>query len=438
MVKSLTINLILCIASFTGVLAQKPVSPDNGASGADEREIIFKEKLMKAVSGDVDAQIFVAESYLRGQFPASRDEQLGLVWMEKAALAGNRTAATHIALWHLNKPNGKKAPDLIVEWVKWFSISEGKLYVSNDVSDATLSRGHAMAQAIWDKYPGLRNKSKPDSPLIDERKVKFSELLAKAEGGDARSQYEVGQAYLTGGYLADKDEDKGREWVERAALSGYGIAAQDMAFWCLRQPNGRTDVNLVAERVKWFSIQSGYHYKSREISESTLAEGHRRAEILWQTYPSLRQRSTDGGQNISLPASSGARLPVLPKVANLSQFNDMRRGVVSTYLKAASPVYNKGDLSSLEDRQAIISAAMELKALQTYMKKKPLRYKSAGRRDPMSEVNLSKVKDCYDRMSYANIKAEFPCSRSEQNEASKFISALNDLMSLPVDFGSAY
>lgn len=436
--KKLTFGLIVCTILVSVVFAQQDVTPDKSPSLVDEREILFKERLMKAVSGDIDAQVYVAESYLRGQFPASKDEQMGLAWMEKAALAGNKSAATQLALWYLNKPNGRNHPELIVEWVKWFSISEGRLYISKDVSEATLARGHSRAQAVWDKHPGLRSQTRTSSLQVDERALKFSELLAKAESGDALSQYEVGIAYSSGRYPAEKDEKKGRDWIERAALAGHKVAAQDMAFWCLHQPNGRSDANLVAERVKWLSIQSGSLYKSSEISETTLAEGHRRADAIWKSYPNLLQRSPVVDKSSGSTSSFVTRLPVLPKVSNLSQFNDMRRSIVSAYLKASSPIYNKGELASSDERQAFVSAALELKSLQAYTKKKPLRLKSAGRNDAMSEINLSKMKECYDRMSFANIKAEFPCSRSEQNEASKYISSLNDLMSLPVDFGSSY
>lgn len=430
--------LIVCSLLGSVVIAQQNPTPGKSPSPVDEREIIFKEKLMKAVSGDVDAQVYVAESYLRGQFPASKDEKMGLVWMEKAALAGNKSAATQLALWYQNVPNGRNNPDLIVEWVKWFSISERRFYVSRDVSEATLARGHSMAQAVWDKHPGLRSQISTSSPQVDERTLKFSEMLAKAESGDALSQYEVGVAYSNGRYPAEKDEKKGREWIERAALAGHKSAAQDMAFWCLHQPNGRTDANLVAERVKWFSVQSGSPYKSGDISETTLAEGHRRAAAIWKVYPNLLQNSPAVEKDYGSTSSYAARLPVLPKVSNLSQFNEIRRRIVSAYLKASSPIYNKGELASADERQAFVSAALELKSLQAFTKKKPLRLKSAGRNDAMAEINLSKIKDCYDRMSFANIKAEFPCTRSEQNEASKYISALNDLMSLPVDYGSSY
>jgi TPR repeat protein len=437
-VRKIILLLTVWLSPVSVIFAQQPAGPGGSGIASDEREIVFKERLMKAVGGDVDAQIFIAESYLLGRFPAGKDEQMGLVWLEKAALAGNKKAATQIALWHLNKPNGKTSPELIIEWVKWFSISEGKLYANNEISDLTLSRGHAKAQAVWDKHPELRSGVPKSTPLVDERNVKFNELLAKAESGDARAQYEVGLAYETGSYPVEKDSIKGREWIEKSALSGNPSAAGDMARWCYRQPNGSTDVNLVAERVKWYSIQTGALFRNSEISEATLAEGHRRAEALWIERPNLLKRSSF---NNNSPVRSGylsSQEAELPRVSNISQFNDMRRGIVSAYLKAASPIYNKGDLASPEEQKAFISAAIQLKALQAYTKKKPVRYKSSGKKDPMLQVNQAKVKEAYDRMSYANIKAEFPCSRVEQNEASKYISALNDLMSLPVDFGSSY
>jgi len=437
-VKRFILLLTIWLSPITFVVAQQAGGSVGSGVASDEREIVFKERMLKAVGGDVDAQIFIAESYLYGRFPAAKDEQMGIVWLEKAALAGNKKAATQIALWYLNKPNGKTSPELIVEWVKWFSISDGKLYANSEISDSTLSRGHAKAQAVWDKHPDLRAGAPKSSPLVDERNVKFTELLAKAESGDARAQYEVGLAYETGSYPVEKDLIKGREWIEKSALSGNPSAAGDMARWCYRQTNGSTDVNLVAERVKWYSIQFGALFRSSEISEATLSEGHRRAEALWVERPNLLKRSSF---NNNSPVRSGylsSQEAELPRVSNLSQFNDMRRGIVSAYLKAASPIYNKGELASPEERKAFIEAAIQLKALQTYTKRKPVRYKSSGKKDPMLQINQTKVKDAYDRMAYANIKTDFPCSRAEQNEASKYISALNDLMSLPVDFGSSY
>ena len=105
-------------------------------------------------------------------------------------------------------------------------------------------------------------------------------------------------------------------------------------------------------------------------------------------------------------------------------------------MKAALPIYNKGEAASENEKAAFCVAASELVRLQAYIgKKRPLGL-SSNSNAAMRALNSEKMVECYAKMSSAKIATSLPVTRTELNEASIYINALGQLMQLPVSLGN--
>src|SRR6266704_1842960 len=81
-----------------------------------------------------------------------------------------------------------------------------------------------------------------------DRKL-LAEIRAKAEKGDAQSQFELGSAFFIGNLGVAKDEAEAVRWVRKAADQNYAWAQSNLG-WCYL--NGRGLAKDEVEAVKWF------------------------------------------------------------------------------------------------------------------------------------------------------------------------------------------
>ena len=120
---------------------------------------------------------------------------------------------------------------------------------------------------------------------------------------------------------------------------------------------------------------------------------------------------------------------------SLSLFDDYRKKVCAGYMKAAAPIYAKGEAVTDEEKTSFTEAAKELVRLRAYVGKskstKRLSLSSKGN-ESLRVLDQEKLNDYYAKMLAAEIKTDLPATREELNEASKYINALGQLMQLPV------
>lgn len=130
--------------------------------------------------------------------------------------------------------------------------------------------------------------------------------------------------------------------------------------------------------------------------------------------------------------SSETAAPIV-RIENLSQFDTHRKNICSAYLKAESPIYNKGEAASSAEKAAFTVAAAELARLQSYMSRRVVSL-DAARAGATLETDSATMSKCYTEMSAAKIATNLPATRAQLNEASIFINALGRIMQLPVNF----
>ena len=304
------------------------------------------------------------------------------------------------------------------------------------------------------RVPSSPSGLQPIGNPNDERLKVFKELEAKADAGDAEVLERFAEYYYYGTFPTLKNHEKAKEiWVKGASLGSANCAAimSMRAF-----PEGSTDSEVVIERTKWFIIsyslrtkRDGFEYRypsrSREISEPSFEEAKARATaFLAGVKVSAPAPNTSYRKGTGMGSASNAavgvgksRVPGL-KFESLSLFDAHRKKVSSEYMKAASPIYNKGDAASEVEKAAFIAAAAEIVRLQAYVGKSRRLSLSSNSNAAMRAINSEKMNECYAKMSAAKIATTLPATRAEQNEASNYINALGQLMQLPVSLGGDY
>src|SRR6266511_224441 len=77
----------------------------------------------------------------------------------------------------------------------------------------------------------------------------FEEIKAKAETGDAQSQYELGAAFFFGNFGVAKDEVEALKWWRKAADQNHATAQYDLG---LCYANGQGVAKDDVEAMKWY------------------------------------------------------------------------------------------------------------------------------------------------------------------------------------------
>jgi TPR repeat protein len=271
----------------------------------------------------------------------------------------------------------------------------------------------------------------------DERLKVFKELELKAETEDTEAMRALGEYYLYGRFPAVKNEEKAKEaWTKGASLGADQCASM---MYNYAYPPGAIDSEVVIERTKWFIIYSVLYRMNRSggvttypsklsgVSESSFLEAKARAAAFLAGVKVSKLASTPSSpKKLMLPALS---------FESLSLFDTHRKNVCSAYMKAASPIYNKSEAATDDEKAAFTVAVAELVRLQSYIGRTRRLSLSSNSNEAARARNLAEMNECYAKMSAAKIAATLPATRAELNEASIYINALGKLMQLPVILG---
>lgn len=287
----------------------------------------------------------------------------------------------------------------------------------------------------------------------DERLKVFEELQAKATAGDTDALLKLGQYFYYGKFPVVKDPEKAKEvWIKGASLGSPNCAAE---IETKLFDHESTDSEEVIERTKWFIIEQvlfgmkfnkgdlRYPTKRANVSESSFEEAKARATLFLTSVvtPNPIAKSTpkkgSGAVSDDSPGFRRTRVPGL-KFESLALFDAHRKNVCSAYMKAAFPIYNKGEAASEEEKATFIATAAEIVKLQAYVGKSRRLSLSSKSNATLRAINTEKMNEFYSKMSAAKIATTLPATRAELNEASVYINNLSQLMQLPVTLGGDY
>ena len=267
----------------------------------------------------------------------------------------------------------------------------------------------------------------------DERLNVFRELEAKAALDDTKALAEIGRYYCNGQFPVLKNIEKGKAYLTRGASLGNATCATLM--WEYTNRNGDVnDPDQVIEANKWRMIASGLRgmdidevIRPSNVSESSFEEAKARASTF---LAGVKVSATN-------PKPNSKKMPGL-MFESLSLFDAHRKNVCSAYMKAASPIYNKGEAATADEKAAFMVAAAELVRLQSYIGKSRRLSLSSKSNAASRAVDSATLSDCYAKMSAAKIATSLPATRAELNEASIYINGLGKIMQLNVSLGRGY
>jgi hypothetical protein len=287
----------------------------------------------------------------------------------------------------------------------------------------------------------VTQKFQESAQLNDERVKVFLELEAKAALNDKKALGDVGRYYCDGRFPVLKNIEKGKGHLLRGASLGDIRCATLM--WEYTNKNGdENDPEHVVETQKWHLIwtslsrvKSEFVRRPDNVSEASWAEAKARADaFLAGVKVSVPSTKGNGASSNDGVVFSKTRVPGL-RFETLSAFDTHRKNVCAAYMKAAYPIYNRGEIASEEEKAAFTVAAAELARLQAYIGKTRRLSLSAKSNEALRAVNSEKMRELYAKMSSAKIATALPVTRAELNEASIYINALGQLMQLPVSMG---
>jgi hypothetical protein len=287
----------------------------------------------------------------------------------------------------------------------------------------------------------VTQKFQESAQLNDERVKVFLELEAKAALNDKKALGDVGRYYCDGRFPVLKNIEKGKGHLLRGASLGDIRCATLM--WEYTNKNGdENDPEHVVETQKWHLIwtslsrvKSEFVRRPDNVSEASWAEAKARADaFLAGVKVSVPSTKGNGASSNDGVVFSKTRVPGL-RFETLSAFDTHRKNVCAAYMKAAYPIYNRGEIASEEEKVAFTVAAAELARLQAYIGKTRRLSLSAKSNEALRAVNSEKMRELYAKMSSAKIATALPVTRAELNEASIYINALGQLMQLPVSMG---
>ncbi len=118
---------------------------------------------------------------------------------------------------------------------------------------------------------------------IDQRPLE--EVKAKAQAGDAESEYQLGLRYYNGESVA-KDFAEAVKWFGKAAEQGFAPAQSDLGRSYL---NGEGVPKDVAEAVKWF----------RKAAEQNFAKAQNNLGLCYAKGDGVAKDDAGGGEVVS-------------------------------------------------------------------------------------------------------------------------------------------
>lgn len=194
-----------------------------------------------AGDGDAAAQTLVAELFSEG-FAVPRDLEQAAFWYGQAAAGGDREAQFKYAMMLLAGRHTEADPERGRELMK-------------QAADA----GHPMASFNYGQL------------LVDQQRGQAGLIAAmpyferSAAAGVADAQYALSQIYMNARDLDEAQRDTARDWLARAAASGFDTAQLDLAIWLIDGIGGDVDYE---EGFRWMQIAAN---RGNVVAQNRLA-----------------------------------------------------------------------------------------------------------------------------------------------------------------------
>ena len=200
--------------------AAAPVTPGDAAYGAFQRGYYLTALELakpRAKLGDPAAQTLVAEIHARG-LGLPKDMKEAAFWYKAAAESGDTAAQLKYALLLLEGRFVEQDPERARELMR-----------------QAAEAGNSSAQF---NYGQLLITDQPGDTGI---KKALPYMTMAAENGIADAQFALSQIYAYGAGEQVADPIKARQWLVRAARSGFDTAQLDLAVWLIDGIGGDTD-----------------------------------------------------------------------------------------------------------------------------------------------------------------------------------------------------
>ena len=201
----------------------------------------FQRALPRAQLGDPAAQTLIAELMTQGM-GVKRDTKDAAFWYSKAAEGGDPTSMFKYALILMegrDVPRDQKKAD---EWMK------------KAAEAGQASAEFNVAQMLTAENPGLKGLQ-----------LALPYYEKSAAQGIADAQYAVSQLYLNLPDLPPEKKSRAREWLSRAANSGYDTAQLDMGIWLINGTGGKQDLE---NGFNWMRVAA---YRGNIVAQNKLA-----------------------------------------------------------------------------------------------------------------------------------------------------------------------
>ena len=177
--------------------------------------------LEKANAGDIDSQLQIATAYLNGTKGFQKNTNKALVWLERAAIQGQKDAQYKLGSIYYN---GKLAKHNLHKAKFWLNKA-----AQNGVENAKV-----LISAI-------NTGKKPSKFQTKTKKGSTGELfLSAAENGDKEAQFKIGLMYLYGQDGFQRDPEQALQWLKAAANQNH-VDAQFQTGMAYYDPNSNNN-----------------------------------------------------------------------------------------------------------------------------------------------------------------------------------------------------
>jgi TPR repeat protein len=285
----------------SGGVSLTPTAGVKGARPTDPEAIrVYNEILAKAQAGEAESQQIIGTYFLSGKSPVTKDEKLAESWFLKAADQGWVRAFSSLEYLHGDKVRSAASPlaasQELTEACKWAVLAKGgpvAIVAGKKLSEQTKAEGEALAKqyqaqhgfATIPEAVGVPRSSSGRSSL-DDKMLKYNEIKAKADAGDAEAQYRMaGYSVSPPSNSVPRNSEAELAWLLKSAKQNYLPAIHRLAsYYSILSSRDRNNADLMAESLKWRIISGKMdgnkfrHSEDSSISEATQAEAQRRAD----------------------------------------------------------------------------------------------------------------------------------------------------------------
>jgi Sel1 repeat len=145
--------------------------------------------------------------------------------------------------------------------------------------------------------------------LVSAQTAEFDALRRKAEAGDAKSQFDLAEAYSEGKGVA-KDSAKGMDWLKKSAVQGYSGAQVVLGYMYQKGINTEKDPTEAAKWYRKAAKQSDKDLKHAQTAQTHLSEMLSEGSISakeadWHASETARAIAKQPNTNKPLPFSLG-------------------------------------------------------------------------------------------------------------------------------------